>query len=388
MTRWGRASARSRTAAPALPWLRCAGVALAVAGLVASTGTATAHADGSSKGGPRDPVTVVAEGLDGPRQLSSWRGGLVVAEADSGEVTAVDPRTGRTRVLVDDLVAPQGVVGVGGKLYIATGEVAPDEEPTAGNTSGLMVARPGGTARMFADLTEYELRVNPDGQTQFDPEGVPLDALSNPYHVIRDRSRHGFLLVADAGANAVLGVDRRGRVSTFFVPPTVTTGPCATVPNNNESGVGCDSVPTGLAHGPGGLLYVSALTAQVPGEGRVYVVDRRGRLVHTYTGFTAPTGVAVDRRGTVYVSELLEGAPQGEEPPGPDFDPTTVGQIVRVSRWGDERSYAQVTMPSGLLHERGKLWSSAWAVAIFLEIPAAGQVVTVGSKAFEAEPGS
>lgn len=388
MTREGRARGRSRTAAPGRRWYRCAGTALAVVGLMASTGTAPARADRSGDGGSRDPVTVVAEGLEGPRQLSSWHGRLLVAEAEAGQVTAVDQRTGRTRVLVDDLVAPQGVLGVGGKLYIATGEAAPDDDPTAGGTSGLMVARPGGEPRLFADLTGYELTENPDGQTQFGPDGEPLDALSNPYHVIRDRSRHGFLLVADAGANAVLAVDRRGRVSTFFLPPTVTTGPCATAPNNNESGVGCDSVPTGLAYGPGGLLHISALTGEAPGEGRVYVVDRRGRLVHTYTGFTAPTGVAVDRRGTVYVSELFEGAPQGEEAPGPDFDPASVGQVVQVSPRGDERRYAQVTMPSGLLHEDGRLWASAWAVASFVGIPEGGQVVTVGSKAFQAEPAS
>lgn len=353
-----------------------ASAVLALSVTVAAGGAATASGHGSST-----PIKVVASGLNGPRQISSGFGHLVVAESDSGQITGVNVRTGRKRVLVRGLFNPQGVVEAGGRLYIATGEPAPDTDPSGAPPSGLMVARPGGTARMFADLTAHELTYNPDGQIQFDPDGKPLDALSNPYFVIRDRSRHGFLLVADAGANTVLKVDRRGKIKTFFTPPTVTTGACATAPNNTVSGVGCDSVPTGLAYGPGGLLYVSALTAEMPGEGRVYVINQRGRIVRVIKGFTAPTGVAVDRHGTVYVSELLEGAPPPDGPPPHGFDPSTVGQIVKVPRWG-HRTYAQVTMPSGLLWRHGTLWSSAWAIAAFLGRSDAGQVVAVGQKAF------
>ncbi|MFC7622138.1 ScyD/ScyE family protein [Microlunatus sp. GCM10028923] len=360
---------------------------IALAAGLTATLTVAAGAAGPAVAHTSEPIKVVADGLNGPRQLSTGFGRLVVAESDAGLITAVDPRTGKTKVLVRDLFAPQGVAEVGGRLYIATGEAAPDTEPSGAPSSGLMVAKPGGKARLFADLTAYELAHNPDGQIQFGPDGKPLDALSNPYFVLRDRGRgrHGFLLVADAGANTVLKVDRRGTVKNFFTPPTVTTGACATAPNNTTSGVGCDAVPTGLAYGPDGLLYVSALTAEMPGEGRVYVVNHKGRIVKVIKGFTSPTGVTVDRWGTVYVSELLEGAPPPDTEPPPGFDPSEVGQIVRVPRWG-QRTYAQVTMPSGLLTYRGTLWSSAWAIASFLGMPDAGQVVTVDRKAFEPAP--
>jgi hypothetical protein len=328
-------------------------------------------------------IKVVTGGLDGPRQISAQGGHLYVAESDSGEITRINPRTGAKRVVVSGLATPQGVVKVGGKIYVATGDPSPDTQPGAAGTA-IVVARPGGTPKKFADLGAYELKANPDGQTQFDAQGQPLDALSNPYHVIRDRSRNGFLLVADAGANAVLKVSRKGKVSTFFVPPTQTTGPCADVPNNNATGKGCDSVPTGLAYGPDGTLYVSALTVEAAGEGRVYRVHpRTGKLLRTYSGYTGPTGVAVDRRGNIYVSEVLEGAPPFDGPPPAGFDPATVGQIVK--RQAGHRhpfTYAQVTMPSGLLIEDRKLYASAWSIAGFLGLPEAGQVVTVGRKAF------
>lgn len=359
---------------------RAAGILTAAVCLSGAAGVAAPTAQAHTVK-HKDPVSVVATGLNGPRQLTSAHGKLLVAESDTGQVTAINPRTGRTQVLVRGLTLPQGVAAVGNRLYIATGEAAPDSGPGGPSASGLMVARPGHAATMFADLTAYELKHNPDGQIQFGPDGQPLDALSNPYFVLRDRGPHGFLLVADAGANDVLKVDRRGRVSTFFVPQTITSGPCATVENNTRSGYGCDPVPTGLAYGPHGLLYISALASEVPGQGRVYVVDRCGHLVRTITGFTAPTGVAVDKHGTVYVSELLEGAPADDAPPPPDFDPSAVGQIVKVPVHG-LRSYAQVTMPSGLLWSNGTLWSSAWAIASFVGISDAGQVVTVGQRAF------
>lgn len=324
-------------------------------------------------------IAVVTSGLDGPRQISSNGGRLYVAESDSGEITRINPRTGAAAVVLRGLASPQGVVKAGGKIYVATAGSPPDA-PVAGARPAVMVARPGGKPRLFADLLAYELKKNPDGQTQ--SQAPDADALSNPYFLLRDRSRKGFLLVADAGANAVLKVDRRGKVSTFFVPPTQTTGDCADVPNNNASGKGCDSVPTGLAYGPDGTLYVSALTAEVPGEGRVYRVHpRTGKLLRTYSGYTGPSGVEVDHRGNLYVSEVLQGAPAG--PPSPSFDPSTVGQVVkRTSGQARPYSYAQVTMPSGLLIRHGKLYASAWSIAGLLGIPSAGQVVAVDQKAF------
>jgi|SRR5690606_29034898 len=169
--------------------------ALSAALLISVAGTLPA--DAHSRHHQQNPVKVVAKKLNGPRQLAQGFGKLLVAESDSGRVTAVDPRTGRKRTLVRGLFNPQGVAEVGGKIYIATGEPAPDSDPSGAPPSGLMVARPGGKARMFADLTAHELKYNPDRQIQFGPDGQPLDALSNPYFVLRDR--HGFLLVADAG---------------------------------------------------------------------------------------------------------------------------------------------------------------------------------------------
>ncbi|GAA0310268.1 ScyD/ScyE family protein [Kineococcus aurantiacus] len=356
--------------------LRSAAVLFAAA--TASVGIATpAHA--------ADPVTVVARGLDQPYGLTSWNGNLFTAESSSGQITGGPP--GRAEVpRLAGLPHPSGVDRKRENFYVVTAEAGPGQSTYA--TSSLIITQRG-KPRQRVDLRAYELANNPDGQRQFGDDGAPLDALSNPFAVLTGRGFDNRVFVADGGANAVLVVDQNLKVSTFFVPPTVNTGACAGAENNDPEHTGCDSVPTGLAWGPDGNLYVSAFTAGAPGEGRVYVLDPfDGGLLGTLGGFTGPTGVAVGPDGSVYVSELTEGAPPLEGPPGeeapppPDFDPSTVGQIVKVERSG-RRTAAQVTMPVGMTFLDGTLYSTAWSAAgDFLGLPGRGEIVRVDASAF------
>lgn len=363
-----------------------AATALTCAALV---GGATATAVSPKVAESPATVTVIASGLDGPRQLSATSGSFYVAESDTGQATRVSRSSGKQTTVVEDVPAAQGVVRLDGRVYVA----AEGEKPA------LYRAKPGKAPKKFADPLAYELRYNPDHQTLFDDTGDPLDTVTNPYYVVQ-RKGPGLLLVADAAANDVLAVSGSGKLSTFFVPPAVSTGVCADAPNNTPAGNSCDSVPTGIAYGPEGNLYISALTAGAPGEGRVYVVDRNGKLLDTLTGFSGPTGVAVGADGSVYVSEVLQGVPDGppaEQPPTsgramkealagaadePAFDPSTVGQVVKVTPAGD-RTYAQVTMPTGLLWTDGKLYASAWSLAG----PGAGQIVSIDQSSFVSECG-
>lgn len=359
-------------------------VLAAVAALAAVTVPASAAGAKASAGGnDAEPVSVVASGLNGPFGLRFSGGAIYVAETGaepgSGQVVEVNPRTGEATPVITGLLSPAAVDRVGKRLVVVTGGSEVPDASVTGDAS-VLVAKKRGGVEILADLEAYELANNPDGQLQFDPTtNEPLDALSNPFSVLEQRGR-GYVLVADAGANAVLSVSRSGEVSTFFVPPLVTTGACEGAPNNDPDHVGCDPVPTGLAYGPGNTLYVSTLSGEAPGEGRVYVLNARtGEVLDVVGGFSGPTGVAVAPDGTVYVSEVFHGAPAG--PPPPDFDPASIGRIVRIATDGT-RTYASVTMPTGLDFHHGVLYVSAWSVAGFLGIPDAGQVVAVRPEAF------
>ncbi|MGY1631302.1 ScyD/ScyE family protein [Geodermatophilus sp. SYSU D01186] len=353
--------------------------AAAVALLAAQAGVA-----GAQEGG----IETVAGGLEGPRAVADHGAGrLLVAESGTGEVSSVDTETGAVEAVVTGLVNPQGVAERRDRIYIAVGEPGPPEvgvpppaepPPVGQGGPGLVITDTDGTIVSTVDTLAYELEHNPDGQTQY-VDGAPVDSLSNPFAVLAQRGR---VLVADAGANDVLSVDREtGEVSTFFVPPVVTDVPACENAANNPGTVGCDPVPTGLARGPDGRVYVSTLGGEAAGAARVYVLDSDGDVVDVLEDFTSAAGVAVDRDGNVYVAELLEGMPAGM--PGPGFDPATVGRVVRVDTDG-ERTYSQVTMPSGLLVEDGTLYASAWSVAGFVGLAGRGEVVRVGDDSFEA----
>jgi hypothetical protein len=85
--------------------------------------------------------------------------------------------------------------------------------------------------------------------------------------------------------------------------------------------------------------------------------------------------------GTIYVSEVTYGAPEGEGPPPAGFDPSKIGRITKISH--GKMTHTQVTMPTGLTYKHGHLYASAWSVAgLFLGLKHKGQIVKVNLHSF------
>ena len=350
-------------------------VALAVGTLITTGLTGVAGAGtrggyhGGNGGGGNGPnggwqpgaITVVADNLNSPRQITVHDGAVYVAEAGlggpspapdvpgiglTGSVTRVKHgqaervQTGLLSVsLPGEGGGPPEVVGVdalafkGDQLFgIATGACdltgAPAE--AVAQAGHILRLEGGDEVTPTADISAFECANDPDG----------LGPDTDPYGIaVKGRTFY----VADAAGNDVLKA-KRGEVSLATV-----IGPGQTV-------------PTSLAFGPDGALYIGTLNFEAgPGAAKVYRLDTRSGDLSVYAdGLSAITGIAFDRRGNLYVSEFTTGFDQNG--PSPD------GDVVVVPPGGGTEG--RVVLGAGSLHfpggvgvDRNGVYVSNWSIA-------------------------
>jgi hypothetical protein len=228
----------------------------------------------------------------------------------TGAITRIDRRGQRRVVTGlasfapasgESAIGPHGIFATGGAVLFTNG--GPTEPLRGGKTvlrdptlrSEEPISRLYGTLRAIgrhghtfklADIWRAEFEHNWDAAVGNDH----ID--SNPVDVYADR---GGVFVADAGGNAVLRVGRFGRVT-----------PVAVFPNQPDK-AGFQAVPTGVVRGPDGALYVSQLTGfPFPvGGAKIFRVDPRGGPPTEYaSGLTNGMDLAFGRDGTLYVLEI------------------------------------------------------------------------------------
>lgn len=218
-----------------------------------------------------------------------------------------------------------------GRAFVTVGwgatPAARSAGPARGRTFGMLVktGREGGRTT-WADIAAFEQAWN--------PASGPVD--SNPYGVLAER---GKTYVADAGANALYVV--RGKWDTSLVTTFARTqnpaecripgGPGVVGPPAPSSS---DPVPTTVARGPDGALYVGELTGFpfCAGAARIWkVVEGQEPTVHL-SGFKSIIDIAFAKDGTLFVLQYAS-SPSGLGGPG---------QIIRVSPAG-----ARTTLPTG-----------------------------------------
>lgn len=311
---------------------RFVGAAGAVALLVAGPGTQAAAAAAPVPG--TTPV-VIASGFRGPLNIAVSASYVYVADAFGGELVRVGLRTGRKSVLAKGGFAGVGVQGT--RVYATV-----TREPERGLPQGAaqLVRVRAGRLTPVADLLAHELKHNPDGQRIL--TGKDADAVANPYGVLALPGRQ---IIADAGGNDILEVGSNGAIRTIAAIPNITVGKCAGAANNDPQHLGCDSVPTGVAMGPDGQLYVSGLGSEV--AGRIWRVDpRTGSIGFTMGNLPPLTGIAVAADGTIYASSMFTNT------------------VFRIAPNG-ARSAASVPGPTGLAWRSGVLYSASQSGRIF-----------------------
>jgi hypothetical protein len=327
--------------------------------------------------------TVIARGLNNPRQLSlPVDQALLIAEAGkggpdcsgtgedetcvgtTGSVTAKFlPQwngTGHSARIVTGLASAGGPDGsfavgsdgvsqrLGGPLFVQETYAPPDvlPAPIAEQAGKLLAARPFRAPQTVADISAYELA--------HDPDGMGID--SNPYAVLALRDK---VLVADAAANTVFQVDRHGTVAVFHVfhniVNDVTTTATDEFPGFDPTPAfpGINWVPTSLAEGPHGEIYVGGLAGELPGQAQVVQLNPyTGSVVRTWTGFTTITGIAVGRDGSLYVSQL-------EAPEAAPINPMVVGVLTKVAPNGTHTD-KDVPFPAGVAVDS---WNNVYVAA-------------------------
>jgi hypothetical protein len=347
----------------------------------------------------------VASGLNQPHHLSIGPdGNLYVAEVGDGVVGA-GCTTGTEAACANnsgtiDRITPQGSVThvvtglpsvgnpgggsasagvaaaqiVNGKIYgvIQNQNIDPTTGQQtygpAGALLGDLVSAPfsGGTATSVASFGPYEAQFNPDGSTMNLPGNPSID--SNPYDVV---AYNGGLAVADAAANDVLFVNAAGQISTLAVLPNLATG---------------DAVPTSLAVGPDGALYVGQLGGvsfggNDVGNVNVYrVVPGQAPTVYA-SGLTMIGAIAFDQAGRLLVLEIDTA---GLLDPSPVPQP---GAVIRINADGSRTTLASAGLefPLGMtVAKDGSVYATNFGVIPGVGGPfpgASGQVVRVSDPA-------
>ena len=125
--------------------------------------------------------------------------------------------------------------------------------------------------------------------------------------------------MADAAANSLLQVSPSGQVHLLARFPAVTETAPAGVFGPAPVSVKAQAVPTSIAVGPDGALYVGLLRGvpSVPGTAYIYRVVPGQQPTIWARGLTAVTAIAFDRQGRLLATEYSSRRAAGPARPSP-----------------------------------------------------------------------
>lgn len=289
--------------------------------------------------GPGGTLLVAEAGSGGNGPCITGANDQEFCLGQTGAVTAIW-RGGQRRVVTglpslgtrdrSEVLGPHDVAAYRGSLLVPIG-LGTDPARRAGlgpagaNVGTIQQVKPfSGRTRTFADLAAFEAAEDPD---QDQPNTGPD---SNPYAVLA-QGKSGVLAV-DAGGNDLLRIGRGGRISVVTVFPVRTV-----------SGIPMHPVPTTVARGRDGAYYVGQLTGfPFPvGGAKVFRVEPGEDPTVFAKGFTNIIDVAFDRHGRLLVLEIFKnGLTSG--------DPT--GALIRVEKDGTKTEIASegLVTPTGI----------------------------------------
>ena len=305
-------------------------VSLAAAAVTAAVFLAPGPAGAAAPPQP-EPVSR-AGGLLSPLHVSTARDGAVtVSEEFAGRLVRVGSDGTTSELYWDPAWDVAGSAYRRGTTYFAESQGAGpmDARPLAGHIR--TIARDG-TQATFGDLAALETNENADGDVTYGFEDLPEACAAQlppevpgSYTGTVDSHPYGIALsgdtvyVADAGANSIVAVDAdSGDAETVAVLPPrpyTVTAEVASALQLPDCVAGLtynfEPVPTDVAVGPDGWLYVAVLPGgpedpALGARGAVYRVNPDNGRVRLFADeVMSPTGLALDDDGDVYVASLF-----------------------------------------------------------------------------------
>jgi glucose/arabinose dehydrogenase len=294
--------------------------------------------------GSVDDDGIVAEGLSSPRGLAfDQDGNLLIAESgrgrllkvtDDGEVTPIAkglPFSLKTGPEGAYQAGPSAISLLNGEVYFIVGEYIGEQ-----------------SARMYriTDDAGYE------PVTPITDGWAPLDnRFSNPYDMVNAPEVGGWI-VSDPGGNSLRAVDLDGNIRDYVVFYNFA------IP---DQAAAVEVVPTGIARGPDGAIYVGTLTGYPypAGEAAVWRVEDlngdgdaldQGEAEPFVTGLTTVTDITFGPDGTLYIAEFSSDTEKVLE--GGDFSKNAKSLPGRVLIWNGSETTVfadNVVSPTSLL---------------------------------------
>ncbi len=321
--------------------------------------------------GPDGLLYVAEAGLGGPQappagcppvpNVGPYHGGLTARisriESDGSRTTIIDHLpSSQDNLPTGDILGVADVTFVNGQLYaLIAGGGCSHGNPHYPN-SVIRINVHHGTAELVANLSQFFMNhpVAHPSDDDFEPDGTP-------YHM---KPFNGDLLVLEPNHGRLLRINL-----------TSWRGPKIEQLTDTSAVVG-HVVPTSIAKRDD-RFYVGNLNTFpiVVGSSKLYQINHQGFIIDYWAGFTTILDVRVDDQGRLYVLEFSHGA--GNPAPGK-------GRILRITGTLVEEIVSGLTVPTGMAFDRhgdiyvSDLGAAAGSVGRILrfENPTSGTVVT------------
>lgn len=343
---------------------------LASTGLAQSTPTTTPFASGfnSPMGllvAPDGDVWVIDSGTGGDETLETTNPDTgeqqTATVGDTSRVVSIAADGTQTEeAILPSLVAGMEATGgarlalAGDSVYATSGVWAEFTGPEPLPLMASLVKVGSGDSTAVADIWAFESRENPDG---FVKEAHPYGLTTGP---------DGMLYIADAGANDLVKVDPASGEVTLVATFDGVPGP---LPNPGRGGANeADPVPTAVAFGADGTIYVSLLPGFpfTPGSAKVVTVSSDGTVSDYATDLTMITDLQMGPDGALYAVSLGEFGQQGPTP--------NTGAVMRITDGKSEAVLSDLSFPTALAFAKD---GTAYLTLNGVGAPGSGEVVTV-----------